>query len=81
MLAVLDQRGLTDGTIIVFSSDHGLTIGSHGLLGKQNLYECSMGTPLVLTGPGVPKARCCDAFCYLLDLFPTLCDLTGVELK
>ncbi len=78
ILAALKQTGQYDNTIIVFASDHGLAIGSHGLMGKQNLYEHSMRTPLIIAGPGVPKGKQSDAFCYLLDLFPTLCDLAGV---
>jgi arylsulfatase A-like enzyme len=78
ILAALKQTGHYDNTIIVFASDHGLAIGSHGLFGKQNLYEDSMHAPLILVGPGVPKNKRSEAFAYLLDLFPTLCDLTGV---
>ena len=68
-----------DNTIIVYTADHGLAVGSHGLLGKQNLYEHSMGAPLVFSGPGVPQGDESDALCYLLDIFPTLCALAGVE--
>ena len=69
-----------DNTIIVYSADHGLAVGSHGLLGKQNLYEHSMGAPLVFSGPGVPRGGESDALCYLLDIFPTLCAMAGVEI-
>jgi arylsulfatase A-like enzyme len=79
ILAALKQSGLYDNTIIVFASDHGLAIGSHGLFGKQNLYEHSMRAPLILAGPCVPKNKRSQAFAYLLDLFPTLCDLTGLK--
>jgi arylsulfatase A len=79
ILEALRQSGQYDNTIIVFASDHGLAIGSHGLFGKQNLYEHSMNAPLIIAGPGVPKNRRSDAFAYLLDLFPTLCDLTGLQ--
>ncbi len=78
ILTALKESGQYDNTIIVFASDHGLAIGSHGLFGKQNLYEHSMRAPLILAGPGIAQGRQSDAFCYLLDLFPTLCDLTGV---
>lgn len=79
ILEALKKSGQYDNTIIVFASDHGLAIGSHGLFGKQNLYEHSMKTPLILAGPGVPKNKRSDAFAYLLDLFPTMCDLAGVK--
>lgn len=79
ILEALKQSGQYDNTIIVYASDHGLAIGSHGLFGKQNLYEHSMHAPLILAGPGVPKNKRADAFAYLLDLFPTMCDLAGVK--
>ena len=66
-------------TIVVYTADHGLAVGSHGLLGKQNLYEHSMGAPLVFAGPGIPKNGESLAFCYLLDILPTLCSQVGVE--
>ena len=65
-------------TVVVYAADHGLALGSHGLLGKQSLYEHSMRCPLILSGPGIPKGRSIDRFTYLLDLYPTLCDLAGV---
>ena len=65
-------------TVVVYTADHGLAVGSHGLLGKQNLYEQSMGAPLILSGPGIPSGRESSTLCYLLDLFPTLCSILGV---
>jgi arylsulfatase A-like enzyme len=67
-----------DNTLIVFTADHGLAIGSHGLFGKQNLYDHSMHAPLIIAGPGIPRDRRVDAMCYLLDIFPTLGELAGI---
>ena len=78
ILAVLSESGQAERTIIVFSSDHGLAIGSHGLFGKQNLYDHSMHAPLIMSGPGIPRGKKADALCYLLDIFPTLGEFTGV---
>lgn len=78
ILAALEASGQADNTFIVFSSDHGLALGSHGLLGKQNLYEHSMRAPLIIAGPGLPAGRRSAALCHLHDIFPTLGDLTGV---
>jgi arylsulfatase A-like enzyme len=72
VLAALKDSGQYDNTLIVFTSDHGLAIGSHGLFGKQNLYDHSMHSPLIMAGPGVAAGKKSDALCYLLDLFPTL---------
>ena len=78
ILGALKAGGQWEKTIVVFSSDHGLAIGSHGLFGKQNLYDHSMHAPLIFAGPGIPPARRSDALCYLLDIFPTLGALADV---
>ena len=72
---LLDSVDL-DNTIVIFSSDHGLAIGSHGLFGKQSVYEHSMKAPLILAGPGIPKGRS-DALVYLHDIYPSVVDLLG----
>jgi arylsulfatase A-like enzyme len=77
ILQALQDTGQAENTLIVFASDHGLSIGSHGLLGKQNLYQESMGTPLIFSGPGIPRGKRSDALCYLLDVYPTLAELAG----
>lgn len=77
LFAALDERGDWDHTIVVLTSDHGLAIGSHGLFGKQNLYEDGMKPPLVIRGPAVPHGES-NAFAYLFDIYPTLCGLTGI---
>ena len=57
ILEALKTTGQLDNTIIIFSSDQGLAVGSHGLVGKQNLYEHTFGVPLIFSGPGVPQRR------------------------
>ena len=94
ILDALDEQGLADDTIVVFLADHGLAIGSHGLLGKQNLYEHSMGAPLIFRLPratggspasapgssaGSATPRSFNDLVYIHDLYPTLCDLAGLE--
>lgn len=73
----LAASGRAEETIVVYTADHGLAVGQHGLLGKQNLYEHSVRIPMILSGPGLPAGRRVAALAYLADLFPTLCDLTG----
>lgn len=75
VIETLKKNNLYDNTIIVYSADNGLAIGSHGLLGKQNLYEHSTKVPLIISGPGVPEGTISDALVYLLDLYPTLTEL------
>ncbi|MGW0801493.1 sulfatase-like hydrolase/transferase [Nonomuraea sp. NPDC002799] len=78
LLDDLDRRGLTGDTIVVFSGDHGLALGEHGLMGKQSLYDHSVRVPLVLAGPGVRSGVRDERLVYQASIFPTLCALTGV---
>ena len=77
VLKALEETGRAGNTIIVFAGDNGLALGRHGLFGKQNVYDHSVRVPLIICGPGIPRAKTSDALVYLLDLFPTLCDLAG----
>jgi arylsulfatase A-like enzyme len=79
LFSALKELGMYDNTIFIYSADHGLAIGSHGLFGKQNLYEAGMKPPLVFAGPGIPRGET-QALVYLLDIFPTVCDLAGTEI-
>jgi arylsulfatase A-like enzyme len=76
LFAALDELGLTENTLVIFSADQGISVGSHGLLGKQNLYDHAMKVPLVFAGPGIRRGRT-DALVYLLDVYPTVCELAG----
>jgi arylsulfatase A-like enzyme len=77
ILVALKQTGMAGNTIVIYSADNGLALGSHGLLGKQNVFEHSMRVPLIFVGPGIPAGKSTQAFTYLLDVFPTICDVTG----
>ncbi|MCA9174954.1 MAG: sulfatase-like hydrolase/transferase, partial [Planctomycetales bacterium] len=79
ILAALRQQGLADNTLVIYTSDHGLAVGSHGLRGKQNMYEHTIGVPLLIAGPGVPAGESLAPI-YLRDLYPTVCELTGTPL-
>ena len=80
IIRALKEIGEYENTIIIFSSDQGLAIGSHGLMGKQNLYEHTMGVPLIFSGPGIPEGTSSDAFSYLFDVYPTVCELVGAKI-
>ena len=55
---IVAAAGEADGdTVVIYTSDHGLSLGNHGLLGKQNLYEHSIGIPLLMSGPNVPQGQ------------------------
>jgi arylsulfatase A-like enzyme len=78
ILDALKESGQADNTLVIFAADNGLALGSHGLLGKQSVFEHSMRVPLIIAGPGIPRGKSTAAFTYLLDLFPTLCDVLAV---
>jgi arylsulfatase A-like enzyme len=80
ILDALKTTGRAQNTYVLFTSDHGLAIGSHGLRGKQNMYEHTVGVPLVVAGPDVPQGKRTDAQCYLRDMYPTVCELAGIAI-
>lgn len=75
----LDKSGQADNTYIIVTGDHGLAVGEHGLMGKQNLYDCSVRMPFIMIGPGLSPGRRIDAKMYQHCLFPTLCELANVS--
>lgn len=78
IIEALKQSGQYENTIIVFAADNGLAVGQHGLMGKQNLYEHSIGVPMIWSGPGIAKGRKSQARCFLMDIYPTLCEKLGL---
>ena len=80
VLKKLEAMGELDNTYIIYTADHGMAIGRHGLQGKQNLYEHTWRVPFIVKGPGIEAGTRVQANSYLLDVLPTLCDLTGVAI-
>ncbi|MEM1246765.1 MAG: sulfatase-like hydrolase/transferase [Acidobacteriota bacterium] len=78
VLAALETSRHADDTLVIYASDHGLALGSHGLLGKQSLYEHSVKTPLIVSGLGIERGTS-DALVYLHDLVPTILDVAGAD--
>lgn len=74
------EIGAMEDTVIVHTADHGLAVGQHGLMGKQNLYNHSANVPLILAGPGIGENQTDQVLCYQHDLHPTLLRHAGVEL-
>ena len=80
VLDALEASPFAKNTIVVFSADSGVARGSHGLIGKQNLYEFdSVRVPLIISGPGIPAGQRTEAMCYLFDVLPTLGKMCGVS--
>jgi len=80
LIEILKRKGIYDNTIIVFTADNGLAVGRHGLMGKQNCYDHSIRVPLLMAGPGIPRALKNDGYIYLHDIFPTLCSLCRIDI-
>jgi arylsulfatase A-like enzyme len=78
VLDALDASPHAKNTIVVFAADSGVARGSHGLIGKQNVYEHSLRVPLIMAGPGIAANQTTDAMCYLFDVMPTLGAMCGV---
>ena len=78
ILEALDASGKANNTIIVFTSDQGLAVGQHGLMGKQNLHDHSLRMPFIMAGPGIPKGQRNDALFNMQSLFATTCEMAGV---
>lgn len=79
ILEALEKTGEVENTYVILSSDHGLAVGQHGLMGKQNLYEHSVRVPLVVSGPGLSRGRKVTNKVYLQSLFATTCELASIE--
>ena len=78
VLHAIEANGLADRTIVVFKSDHGWQLGEHDLWQKMSLLEETARIPLMIAAPGVEPRRTA-ALAQQIDLYPTLCDLAGVE--
>ena len=83
MIAALDESGVRDNTIIIVWSDHGYHLGDMGIWGKATNYELGTRVPLMIWTPDMPagsRGKTTDALVELIDMYPTLCDLAGLEI-
>jgi choline-sulfatase len=78
LLDAAESLGILHDTRVVYTSDHGDLFGAQGIFGKKNLYEGSVGVPLLVAGPGVGEGRVCRQLASHVDLYPTLLESTGV---
>jgi arylsulfatase A-like enzyme len=80
VLRRLEEMGELENTYVIYTSDHGIAIGRHGLMGKQNLYEHTWRVPFIVKGPGIKSGTRVEGNIYLLDILPTVCDLAGIKI-
>ena len=81
IMDALEKTGKADNTLIVFTADHGLACGHHGLMGKQNMYDHSVRVPFILKGPGIAPGKEINAGIYLQDIMPTTLEWAGIKKK
>ena len=79
VLGKLEAMGELDNTFIVYTADHGMAIGRHGLQGKQNMYEHTWRIPFIVKGPGIKPGSRATGNIFLLDVLATVCDLAGIK--
>ncbi len=72
LLETLDDNGLRDSTMIMFTSDHGEMLGNHGVWTKMVMYEDSVGIPMIMAGPEVPTGKRVETHVSLIDIAPTI---------
>ncbi|MBP7141328.1 MAG: sulfatase-like hydrolase/transferase [Opitutaceae bacterium] len=80
VLDALEASGRSADTWVFFTADHGLAVGQHGLMGKQNMHEHSLRVPFIVAGPGVPSNRRIETRIHLQDVMPTTLELAGASL-
>ena len=79
LIDALEENGLAENTLIVLWSDHGYHLGEKAISGKNTLWERSTRVPLIFAGPGVSAGNTVERPVELLDIYPTLVDLLGLE--
>ncbi|SHE65735.1 Arylsulfatase A [Mariniphaga anaerophila] len=80
ILKALKESGKGGNTYVILTSDHGLAVGQHGLMGKQNQYDHSVRMPLVIAGPGLKPGKKVEEMVYMQSMFATTCDLAGIKI-
>lgn len=80
IIKILKEIGEIDNTIIIYTADHGLSIGQHGLMGKQNMYDHSIKIPLIMSGYNLPNNKNIEALNSQIDIFPTIFDLINLPI-
>jgi arylsulfatase A-like enzyme len=75
----LEDLGLRENTTIILWSDHGFFLGEHGFWCKHSTFYEAIKIPFIISSPGYAKGQITTSFTELVDVYPTLCELTGIE--
>ncbi len=78
IMTALKEAGLEENTRIIYTTDHGDTIGEHGTFFKNTMYEQSVSIPLIMSGPDIPKGKIVKEGVSLLDIHPTILENAGI---
>lgn len=74
VLSTLEETGLRDNTIVIYTSDHGENLGARRMWGKCNMYEEASNIPMIISGPGIPVGQINETAVTLIDIAPTMLD-------
>jgi arylsulfatase A-like enzyme len=80
LLDELDKNGLAENTIVVLWGDHGWNLGEHGLWCKHCNFNTSLNAPLIFKVPGLTNGKKNNSITEFIDIYPTICELTGISL-
>ena len=79
IIAELDAQGLRENTVIIYTADHGLSLGNHSFMAKQSMYDHSLASPFIIQGPNIPKGVRTQQRIYIQDIVPTTLAMAGLE--
>ena len=78
ILNELDRQNLCENTIVIYTVDHGLSLGKYSFFAKQSMYDHSLASPFIISGKNIPKGIRSKQRIYIQDAVPTCMELTGV---
>jgi choline-sulfatase len=79
ILDELKQQGMSDNTLIIYTADNGLSLGNHSFMAKQSMYDHSLASPLIISGPHIPKGVQSTQRIYVQDIMPTTLEVAGLK--
>ena len=79
VITALEETGLRDNTLIIYTSDHGENLGTRCLWGKSNMYEEASFIPMIVSGPDIPAGKVSQTPVTLIDIAPTILDAQNLS--